>query len=935
MRSAHHSIFFTWADLKRLFLRHRIQLKWAALLGGIAVCALLLLSSPKYKLEASFKLASKQKEISVNMKEVFQQLMDTPQDSGAIAIFQSNQVIGAAIEQLGMQVEWHADFLVLKALKRIRDNLRAEVGAELADVDDFRFSDVKYTAEKPRNFFLKLKDSASYQLFDGDKQMIGEGKLGQQVTLPSGHFTLSYVPARAKPGQMYRFTIKPLHKTIKLVRGKLKIFPHRLDKNILQLAFHCRDRELGATFLNCLMLSYQNFLRRENEEITQKQLDYLEKRQEELTKYYDKALSEHTAYLHENLAKDGYIGFAQEIETLSEPKNFYTSKLFDIGLELKRISDNRFLTSDAKEKLKEEKHLQDKKKADRDFIAEERKQLQVQMENCAFEQLKSNCSSVHASDPELIKVNAQLTEATQLLQSLEKREEIPPTPALLQEPKSALAQLIKQIIAHPLEEETSLSRLKEMIAQLTQKRETLEEDLQLQLVDAAAFSGINLETAQSLLVEYTRQRDSLQAQMRELVFLREQLSRSDFQMSSLGGVFEDDVTRDIVAKASAIALQLKDENNRSMREQERLVETLQTQKNFLSHYLFQVIELKRLRAKLLGDKIASLQTTIVSLLKTEQGLLENKLSELNVKMADLPEKWRRESLLMLKKELGAAMLEGISQLAETKSLTQHTFHVTSKPLDFCIPPVSPQAPRIVLFTLFAALVSAGCYFVALFGKGVFQGLPASAETLKLCGFPVSGKMSPYCSVSLSEQRDRDLDVLRHLSEFVISHVKHSEALIALSIRGNNPNFTSPLAELLSIKGLKPLIIRCGFNQVVRPEETPGQWQYLQGLITELPIRREGIYDYIHCGGTSRHGLDLLTSPKFYEALSALKKNYDIILLDTTAHPAAMEAISLLKIANVAIITVQQETQDQLDVYLTWSQQNSIPKATFVCVEEFG
>ena len=363
------------------------------------------------------------------------------------------------------------------------------------------------------------------------------------------------------------------------------------------------------------MLSYQNFLIRENDLICQKQLDYLQKRQEELTGYYDKALMEHAAYLNENLSKNGFIGFAQEIQTLSEPKNFYTSKLFDVDLDLKRLRDSKGTLFAAKKDTHQQR-IQEKKNKDMQAFAEERTELETRMKNCEFEQVKSQASAVQISN-----VGEGRDEAGLVLQD--------------------------------------------------------------------EFSGLSLSTAQGLLVEYTRQRDNLQAQMRELVFLREQLGSADFEMSSLGGVFDDAVTRDIVNKASAIALQLKDENNRSTREQERLLETLQTQKNFLSQYLFQTIELKRLRVKLLADKIASLQQATLSLLENEKDLLKHKLGELNAKMGDLPEKWRRESLLMLQKELGAMMLEGVSQLVETKSLGQHTFQISSKPLDKSVPPSVP------------------------------------------------------------------------------------------------------------------------------------------------------------------------------------------------------------------------------------------------------
>jgi hypothetical protein len=874
MKHIDGEIVFTFADMKRLFIRHRSRIKCAALIGGLVVLLFLLVSAPKYKSEATFKQSKRQKEVSLNIKETFQQFLESTSESSTMAVIQSNEVIKTVVEELGMQLKCDVDSFFVKALKRIGRNLRVECGGELSDPDKFTFSNVKYTGEKPLKMFLKLVDDRSYQLYDNEKHFITEGDLGSQVSFSFGHLKLNHVPIDAKMGKFYCLQITPLIKTVRGLKSHLKIFPHRLDKSILQLTFLCGDRLLGAQFLNCLMLSYHRFLKQENDEICQTQLEYLQKRQEELTAYYDKALQDHASYLNENLAKNGFIGFAQEIETLSEPKNFYTSKLFNVDLDLKRLkgsTQSSLLTQEQKghplQKPGNRPLLKQAKKKEEQAMLQEEKEVRVQLRNCQLEQMRKGVSSFQTHSEGLFQEQAR-------------------EPMLLGD----------------------------------------------------EFSGLSLDTAQSLLVEYTRQRDNLQAQMRELVFLREQLGRPDFEMSSLGGVFDDAVTRDIVNKASAIVLQLKDENNRSAREQERLMEALQTHKNFLSHHLFQTVELKRLRVKLLGDKISSLQQATFSLLHTEKDLLQSKLEELNLKMAGLPEKWRRESLLMLKKELGAVMLEGISNLVEMKSLGQHTFQISSRPLDSAVPALQPQPPRVFLKALISALLAAmGCYFV-IFSRALFAGLPVTDETLQLCGFPVSGKVSPYCKAPLSQIHGQDLETLRRVVES-LKAVPYStssgsgEGVVAVCVGGNYPDFTPPLAELLSMRGLKVIVLQAVFDKVVRADEMPGLWQYLQGQTQDIPVRRSVCYDFVPSGGTCRYGSEILCSPKFQALLSTLKTSYDITLIHSSAEPSQMEGFSLLKIADSAVIVVQRESKDQLQAYCKWNEEKGSSCITFVYAEE--
>ena len=488
------------------------------------------------------------------------------------------------------------------------------------------------------------------------------------------------------------------------MKNKFEVRPSKSDKSILQLSFLARDRNLASALLNQVMLSYQKYLRRENEELCQMQLAYLEGRQKELIRNFDQALADHVAYLMENIGKNGFMGFAQELEVLSDPKNLYTSKLFDVDVELGRcLSLNKSMlspmTSEDIDQLKEkatEKKRQLKK-------AQEK---QNTMGNPAIAQLQSE-------------KNNQIDDV-----DLERKR-------------------LDTSSIQPL-----LAEIEQVNAQVIEQLGILHEDVDLPQREPADFTGLSLETAQRLMVEYTRQRDSLQAEMKELLYLRKRLARPDFELSSLGVVINDPVTNELIQKASTIALQLKDNNNRSEREQERLLDALKTQKTFLSQYIFQTVDLKKLRSKLLEDKIASLRRSTVDLLKSEKELLGQKLQEINLKMGDLPEKWRRESLLSLKKEIGSLMIQAVTQLTETKSLSQHTFQVGSKPLDSAVPPMKPKSSKLFLLSIIAAIFGgAGFYFLQLC-RALLKGLPVSQENLKLSGFPVSGSLTVIATLIL-------------------------------------------------------------------------------------------------------------------------------------------------------------------------------------------
>ncbi len=929
----------TFSDIKLLFFRNISTIKTTSILCGLMCMAFLFLREPRYVAEATFKQTQRQSEVGLNLKDAYQQLFSLSSEGATAGIMQSNEVLRDVIEELGMQADCNPGFIAVRALRRIRDNLLLELRSSIADPDRFAFRNVSYAGEKPLQLFLKLTNANCYQVFDENQQFLGEGKLAEPISISPVTFTLHRIPKSAQCDRWYPLTVHPWLPIVDKVRQKIKIAPWKQDKTILKLLYANRDRFLAADFLNQLMKSYQNYLKRESDEVYQLQLTYLLQRQRELTEVYDEALMEHVHYLKDSIHKNGFIGVTQEIEILSHPKDFYTSKLFDVDLELQRLYEKKdFLVPFKAEQQHFQAPQQVKSKEDVSLCAEKQK-VENRMESCDLEGKRKQAVVLQPLQTEIGGVSEQLSEAKLLLEHVAKQETIPAFPSLLKEPRSAIALLVKQMmdsqsanISEPKESPaTTIAYVREFIEHLCQKRKILEENLQLQQQESHDFSGLNLTTAQELLAGYTRERDNVQAQLRELVFLRDQLSDAEFEVSSLGGVFNDSITSTLIHQASALALQLKDDSNRSVKEQARLIEALQTQKEFLSQYLLQTIELKKLKARLLSDKIVSLCQTAVGLLHSEKKLLKEKLHELNLKMSDLPERWRRESLLLLKKEMGAMMLQAVSQLAETKNLSQHIFQASSKPLDVAIPPTGVGAPKIFLFSLFSSLMAAICCYAVIFCKRMLKGFPVTEENLKVSGFPVCGSLSRYCDVNLSELPSKDLETLRRIAEFLVSHPKKSEALVASCIGGKYANYTMSLAEILSMRGLKILVINCTFDQVVHPDDLPGLWQYLNSQAMDLFPKNNGMFDYLPSGGTTRHTVEWMGSAKFSNFLSQIKQKYDIVLLFSSADANSAEGHAFLPISDSVTVAVQEEKKDELVVYLDWAEKKGIPCATFVYI----
>ncbi len=221
----------------------------------------------------------------------------------------------------------------------------------------------------------------------------------------------------------------------------------------------------------------------------------------------------------------------------------------------------------------------------------------------------------------------------------------------------------------------------------------------------------DLGVTEGLLLDYRRQLDGIQAEQQQLLFIRDQIQKPEFELSCLSEVLKDSVSQSMVARASEIALSLHDETNRTQKDLDRLRESLATQKTFICHHVKQTLALNQIKAKLTQEKIAQLQNTAVGLLKNEKKLVEEKLSDIRRRYKNLPEKWRLENQFKLQTELTKSVMQGITQLVESKYVDLHMHQIASKPLDQAYPPLEPRAPNLLLYALVSACLSAFCTYL--------------------------------------------------------------------------------------------------------------------------------------------------------------------------------------------------------------------------------
>jgi len=271
---------------------------------------------------------------------------------------------------------------------------------------------------------------------------------------------------------------------------------------------------------------------------------------------------------------------------------------------------------------------------------------------------------------------------------------------------------------------------------LKQQRETLEHERMLksrlsrqQENPFQEYQGISLEVATELYRDYSKQMIHMESTLRQNLFFIRQIEDSHFEITSLSAELTDPISIEMIQKASQLVLNLRDSNNQSLREQERLKEELHLERTFLMLHLQQIVQLMERNKQLIDEKIFALQNVALELidqrislleknlqedlqlrlhsLQQEKILIERQLGNIHAEMAQLPQKWVSEQLLKQEVETNHLIFEEIAKLVETKNISHNLEVMQSAPLDLSLSPVHPLPPHAMLWGSLGFLMG-GC-----------------------------------------------------------------------------------------------------------------------------------------------------------------------------------------------------------------------------------
>jgi len=928
-------------DIKGLYLRIRKKMIYSAALSSLCLTAIFLFMPVKFPVEATFKESKESP--SLSLKEILGSYSKITSEAQAADIMKSRTILTRVIHKLGLQAESNDHMFLNKAFHLLRDNLQAQFGAIVQNPDTFILEDVIYIGEKKKSYLLTFKNAHEFSLSDRKGKVQISGTVDQKVEVEDLSFIVKSPPNSLIFDKSYSLLFLPLQKVIEDLQEDIRIVKNKNNKSLFKLKYPHRDKLLAARIIDALMLSYQDYLQEEHEKITTAQLEYLEKRQDHLNGKLEVALNEHVSYLRENLSQSGFFSLDQEMQTLLTPHINGIEKMRLLELEEKRLNDFERGTisyvneSPIREEIvgleKEREMLQSEKdllglslhfhdSPSPKLVGSGKADLTSQMKKISDEKDSLFTSDMHLKKvEELKKIRIDLEEADRVFQTILSGKR--PNKFLQNDMKEGLS-------------DQNLKRyMEDYIRVLSIKEKTLTDRFYYSDEISPEFEGIDLSTAKSLYVSYNNKLDKVQSEVEHLEFIKEQLKDPIFETTSLSAVLHDPISQSIISKISNTSHLLKDEKNISEKEKIRFSNEVALQKSFLENHLLEMLGIQLINADLFKHKIRSLQKIRLDrisqrlsildkqiadhlasrkrTLNFEKKLLEKNAQELKHQMLSLPEKWRLENLLKLKVDIGSKMMEALTQVVESKTISQHLHQIQSKPLDRALIPIKPILPNLFLYTLLGAILGfMGVFFYWVF-KSILHGFPLSKDTLLSYKKHCSGDITDRCDGREVEHiSDTDLETLRKMVLFLT--LEKTVQTVSL-ISGYGPNYSYTLANLLAKRGLKILLIQCTFQARYSKSDVPGILGYINNEVKQAPIRKENSFDLITSGGTTRFGAEVIGSDKFKKILDEFKNNYDLVIINSKALPALAEAKVLQNLVDRSIITVKHETADDLRDYL--------------------
>lgn len=970
-------LFVSFADILSILRRSKKNILCCAIVFGMVGFCWALIKPIRYQAEGTFREKGI-KQAPLSASSSLMHILSAggsggANESEAASLMLSRTILGDVIEKLHLQADLQAnqdqESLGTLARRNISLTLASLKNSPYPSLKDrccsIKIDFLKYPGEIPLNLTLNLKKDGEFDVIDAShsREIVGKGKLGEPFNYQALSFIL--VPSDEKPivEQTFSLRVDSLSNKAKEMAQILTVDPTKQDKSLLKIKYEHRDRKTASDIVNAVMESFQDYSKKYHGEMAMKQLDYLSQRRDHLTNNLTQLMHKHADFLANDLYGSGFIESNKEMDFLARSQHEYKRKLLDNELEIKRLTNiklddfthyDRYSVNDG------DPTIINNIFSEMRSIKQQRDALEIEIQKKAISQGANLQTFFEQQVNELKEVQEYFAELHEINENFKKGIFPDKNTKLFNDPRFLLKGWFDRLQNTPVKNEqemqdsigfylNNLERLFGVHERILQERLTHQQN------PAGEYQGISLDVATDLYRDFSKQLIQIESNIRQNTFFIHQIEDPNFEITSLSAGLNDPISSEIIHKASQLVLNLRDQNNQSIREQMRIREELLLERTFLTMHLQQMVQLMELNKQLIDEKIFALQNVSLELihqsisvleknlqdylqarlnnLHQERILIKRHLENIHTEMAQLPQKWVSEQLLTQEVTTNHLIVEEIAKLVETKNISHNLEVIQSAPVDSAIPSVHPVTPKIILLTILGVVMGAflgSCFALA---KSFSEGLRVSAQYLEKMHCHLSGLLTNPLSLDGIHVLESSLETLRRLQLYFDSarlrdhQLALPENKLLLLVEGHGPAYAHLLADLFIKRGKRVLTLDLNFHQT--RESTPGLLQYLKGELKTIPIQKGEYGDWIAAGGTSPFSVEIIASQEFKKLIDQLQPSYDWILAVTPSTPCSVDAESLIPVFPFVALTLDHEKIDDLNFYIKYMKAHPNHRLTFI------
>lgn len=847
-------------DVKR-FVRRRIKRLYLIFAFSFFFFFFIFLSlTPKYVLKATFKEGGvkSQSNSSEMLRSLLKDAKGVDQFSNCISLVRSRSFQKSLIEKVGLQAKVKEISLLKQIKKKWRRNLLLMRDKASPENINVRVKNIKYEGKIP--FIAQV-----YILEDKIKVKTNKGHSSLEKQNPifvseEICFSLEIEPLFIGEASL---EFLPFEIAFEKTLQNFEASQQKEDPSLISLKFKHEDSKLGALFLNELMSEYQIYLHKEFLRVSENQLSYLLDREKTISDSFVKNLNEHAEQLKETIGEKGFINFTSELEKLENERSFNLKEKNQVRIHLanfdklleKRIYwiDEPSLSHEAREN---QKHL-----------------LSLKKEKGQLNSFLSDKKITKDLKPEL------LTKSAFFDHLLQKK------------------QINNQGISLVFPSEFSLAKVKELELERKKTLKNLSQDCKRE-----CFDHLDLKGAKELCESYIKKQEGEHYRQSILKELMKISLFANTQIRPFIESLQDGLTLNLYEKILDLHEKAYLSSDYSIKEKARL------EKGFFkcNHEIRKEIESLYLaslqKRDYFKDSINQLQNKISELLEVEIKALEQQIEEqiiqkkkmllfeneqierdlerIKSELKEIPEKWVMENKLQLKANINVAVIQAISQLIESKSMSMHLVNIESKILDQAYLPLAPKTYPIVLYAFIFGGLATFFSVAVLILKQISDGFICSEAGLKFRGID---------SISLKLQKENKIEI-RKIAEFIYHDPKKFNALFL----NNSFDFTKDLSNLLEKSRKKHLLIHCFRDDL--------NFSPLEDVLQDMNNLETNVVLTLSC----EDQIEWINTENFKNCLNNLKLFDGFVFFVVTQALSSLEVFKIAQLVDKCIFNLNEE-----------------------------